>query len=117
MDKINNDKDRDSVPVPSLYKNNFAYVLEDMAMVSEKNPAFSLGDVLLINPHVEPTNDDYILLKMDEDATEICRLYSVVENKITFRPLNTNYYAIHPKNNYTIIGVVSMVLSRPKKQQ
>lgn len=115
MDKIHSEKNREFIPVTPDCRHYIAFRMDDAAMVSDKHPIFNFGDVLIIDLLKKPENGDYILLKMEEDSTEICRIYSEIENKITFRPLNSNYYPIHPKNNYTIIGVVNRVMSKPKK--
>jgi SOS-response transcriptional repressor LexA len=84
-------------------KNLFALRVKGDSM----EPEFRDGDIIIVNPHIKPVHNDYVVLKNEEDEAVFKQLKKYGKARI-LHPLNPNYPDIElsDKHQYRIIGKV-----------
>jgi SOS-response transcriptional repressor LexA len=70
-------------------------------------PEFIEGDLIVINPHVKPNHNDYVIVRNDEGEATLKQLKKYGRTRV-LHPLNPKYKDIElsEKHQYVIVGKV-----------
>ncbi|MBE0425619.1 MAG: helix-turn-helix domain-containing protein [Nitrospirae bacterium] len=81
----------------------FALRVRDDSMV----PEFHEGEIIIVNPHIKPEHNDYVIVKNDQGEIAFKQLKKYGKTTV-FHPLNPKYPDIQlsARQKYTIIGKV-----------
>lgn len=70
-------------------------------------PEFIEGDIIVINPHIKPNHNDYVIVRNDEGEVTLKQLKKYGRTRV-LHPLNPKYQDIElsEKHQYVIVGKV-----------
>ena len=85
-------------------RNLFALRVENDSM----EPIFHPGDIIIINPNIEPRTGDYVIVRLAEEGEVTFKKLILKDKLLILRPLNPKYEDIilEPKEKFEIIGKV-----------
>ncbi len=85
-------------------KNIFALRIKGDSM----EPEFVAGDVVIINPHVEPKPTDFVIVKNDDNGEATFKQLRKYGDPVVLHPLNSKYEDIEltARSKYRIVGKV-----------
>lgn len=77
-------------------------------MHSCMEPEFKEGEIIIVNPEIQPENGDFVVIKDIDSESATFKQYKVYGDKIILHPLNPKYQDIEldGKKRYKIIGKV-----------
>ncbi len=85
-------------------RNLFALRVENDSM----EPVFHPGDIIIINPNIEPNNGDYVIVRLKDPGEVTFKKLLLKDELVILRPLNPRYEDIilSRKEKFEIIGKV-----------
>ena len=71
-------------------------------------PVFHPGDIIIINPNIEPNNGDYVIVRLKDPGEVTFKKLLLKDELVILRPLNPKYEDIilSRKEKFEIIGKV-----------
>ena len=71
-------------------------------------PEFREGDIVVIQPNIEPSQNDFVIIRDDKSNEATFKQFKIFGNKIILHPLNPKYpdIELNHKKQYTVIGKV-----------
>lgn len=81
------------IPCPVKHGNNtFALVVSGISMSNpEGKPSYESGDIIFVDPEVEPHNKDCVIVRQTEDAKATFKQIIYEDGDTYLRPLNPNW--------------------------
>ena len=77
-------------------------------------PEFVEGDVIIVNPHIEPVPGDYVIVKNDAEEATFKQLKKF-GNLFVLHPLNRKYEDIELRKGGHRYRIVGKVVKKEKK--
>jgi len=95
---------KEFVYTTSKGENLFALKVKHSCM----EPEFREGDIVVIQPNIEPSQNDFVIIRDDKSNEATFKQFKIFGNKIILHPLNPKYpdIELNHKKQYTVIGKV-----------
>ena len=77
-------------------------------------PEFVEGDVIIVNPHIEPVPGDYVIVKNDAEGATFKQLKKVGKT-LFLHPLNPKYEDVELRKGGHRYRIVGKVVKKEKK--